>query len=170
MLEHLAGNTTRFATDRPTAFSWAKGPTALAQAKGAIERAVPEVLFACEQNAGRFTMAAGVTNVPSSGSSHVRSAGSTQAQDRIVCSSRRWEGLGWISERRSRHRWRMMLSGPPMPSSRRVAGMHEPFIRLMLIRISEISIGRSMLRVNSPGNHNVDAAQRGYYCRSEAGG
>lgn len=129
---------------------------------------MPEVLFACEQNAGCFTMAAVVTNVPSDGSVHVRSARWTPAQDRIVWSSRRWESLGWISGRRSRHHWRMMLSWQPMLSSRRVAGMHEPFIRLVLIRISEIRIGRSMPRENSPGNHNVDAAQRGYYCRSEA--
>jgi len=50
---HLANNTIRFATDRLTA---------LAQAKGAIERTVPAVLFVCEENAGRSQMAAELTN------------------------------------------------------------------------------------------------------------
>ena len=62
---------------------------------------MPEVLFACEQNAGRFTMAAVAamaamaTNVPSGGSSHVRSARSTQAQDlnRLVVAARGGPGL-----------------------------------------------------------------------------
>jgi hypothetical protein len=46
---HLATRTVRFATDRLTT---------LAQAKEAIEHPVPEVLFVCEQNAGRSQMAA----------------------------------------------------------------------------------------------------------------
>ena len=41
---HLAARTTRFASDRLTA---------LAQATGSIESPVLEVLFVCEQNAGR---------------------------------------------------------------------------------------------------------------------
>ena len=65
---HLASQTTRFATDRLTA---------LAQAKGAIESPVPEVLFVCEQNAGRSQMAAVLTNHLSGGRVHVRSAGSS---------------------------------------------------------------------------------------------
>ncbi len=65
---HLASQTTRFATDRLTA---------LAQAKGAIESPVPEVLFVCEQNAGRSQMAAVLTNFLGDGSVHVRSAGSS---------------------------------------------------------------------------------------------
>ncbi len=65
---HLASQTTRFATDRLTA---------LAQAKGAIESPVPEVLFVCEQNAGRSQMAAILTNHLSGGRVHVRSAGSS---------------------------------------------------------------------------------------------
>ncbi|TQL48883.1 protein-tyrosine-phosphatase [Homoserinimonas aerilata] len=64
---HLATNTARFASDRLTA---------LAQAKGAIESPVPEVLFVCEQNAGRSQMAAVLTNALSGGAVHVRSAGS----------------------------------------------------------------------------------------------
>jgi arsenate reductase len=67
---HLAANTTRFATDRLTA---------LAQAKGALETPVPEVLFVCEQNAGRSQMAAVLTNALSGGGVHVRSAGSAPA-------------------------------------------------------------------------------------------
>lgn len=69
---HLASNTTRFATDRLTA---------LAQAKGAIDHTVPEVLFVCEQNAGRSQMAAVLTNALSGGAVHVRSAGSAPAQE-----------------------------------------------------------------------------------------
>ncbi|GAA0995139.1 arsenate reductase ArsC [Subtercola frigoramans] len=67
---HLASNTIRFATDRLTA---------LAQAKGAIESLVPEVLFVCEQNAGRSQMAAALTHALSGGRVHVRSAGSLPA-------------------------------------------------------------------------------------------
>lgn len=67
---HLASQTVRFATDRLTA---------LAQAKGAIAREVPEVLFICEQNAGRSQMAAVLTNALSGGRVHVRSAGSMPA-------------------------------------------------------------------------------------------
>ena len=65
---HIASQTTRFATDRLTA---------LAQAKGAIESPVPEVLFVCEQNAGRSQMAAVLTNYLGEGRVHVRSAGSS---------------------------------------------------------------------------------------------
>jgi arsenate reductase len=69
---HLANNTIRFATDRLTA---------LAQAKGAIESPVPEVLFVCEQNAGRSQMAAALTQSLSAGRVHVRSAGSAPAHE-----------------------------------------------------------------------------------------
>ena len=64
---HVAARTVRFATDRLTA---------LAQARGAITREVPEVLFVCEQNAGRSQMAAVLTAHLSGGRVHVRSAGS----------------------------------------------------------------------------------------------
>ncbi len=67
---HLAQATRRFATDRLTA---------LAQAKGDIARPIPEVLFVCEQNAGRSQMAAALTAHLSGGKVHVRSAGSTPA-------------------------------------------------------------------------------------------
>ena len=67
---HLASQTARFARDRLVA---------LAQAKGAIEHAVPEVLFVCEQNAGRSQMAAVLTSHLSGGRVHVRSAGSAPA-------------------------------------------------------------------------------------------
>jgi arsenate reductase len=69
---HLANQTVRFATDRLTA---------LAQAKGAIVHDVPEVLFICEQNAGRSQMAAVITNALSGGRVHVRSAGSMPAAE-----------------------------------------------------------------------------------------
>ena len=65
---HLAAQTTRFATDRLTA---------LAQAKGAIDSPLPEVLFVCEQNAGRSQMAALLTDRLAAGRVHVRSAGSS---------------------------------------------------------------------------------------------
>lgn len=68
---HLASQTVRFATDRLTA---------LAQAKGAIESSVPEVLFVCEQNAGRSQMAAVLTNFLGEGRVHVRSAGSSPSE------------------------------------------------------------------------------------------
>jgi protein-tyrosine-phosphatase len=67
---HLASQTIRFATDRLTA---------LAQAKGAIGSPVPEVLFVCEQNAGRSQMAAVLTSFVGGGRVHVRSAGSSPA-------------------------------------------------------------------------------------------
>jgi len=69
---HLTSNTIRFATDRLTA---------LAQAKGAIESSLPEVLFVCEQNAGRSQMAAALTRALSGGAVHVRSAGSAPAHE-----------------------------------------------------------------------------------------
>lgn len=69
---HLSSNTIRFATDRLTA---------LAQAKGAIESPLAEVLFICEQNAGRSQMAAALTSSLSAGAVHVRSAGSAPAHE-----------------------------------------------------------------------------------------
>lgn len=69
---HLTNRTIRFTTDRLTA---------LAQAKGAIEASVPEILFVCEQNAGRSQMAAVLTRHLSAGRVHVRSAGSAPTQD-----------------------------------------------------------------------------------------
>lgn len=69
---HLTSRVTRFATDRLTA---------LAQAKGALAREVPEVLFVCEQNAGRSQMAAALTDHLARGRVHVRSAGSMPASD-----------------------------------------------------------------------------------------
>ena len=69
---HLANRVTRFATDRLTA---------LAQAKDAVARDVPEVLFVCEQNAGRSQMAAVLTHALAGDRVHVRSAGSMPAAD-----------------------------------------------------------------------------------------
>jgi protein-tyrosine-phosphatase len=64
---HLTALTGRFASDRLTA---------LAQAKGAIAKPVPEVLFVCVQNAGRSQMAAALLSHQAAGQVHVRSAGS----------------------------------------------------------------------------------------------
>ena len=69
---HLASQTARFASDRLTA---------LAQAKGAIASTVPEVLFVCEQNAGRSQMAAVLTAQLGRERVHVRSAGSAPAAE-----------------------------------------------------------------------------------------
>ena len=54
---------------------------ALAQAKGAVDSPLPEVLFVCEQNAGRSQMAAAITSALSGGAVHVRSAGSAPAHE-----------------------------------------------------------------------------------------
>lgn len=69
---HLTSRTIHFATERLTA---------LAQAKGALPTPLPEVLFVCEQNAGRSQMAAVLTAHLSGGRVHVRSAGSMPAQE-----------------------------------------------------------------------------------------
>ena len=49
---------------------------AVAQAEGLVAKALPEVLFVCEHNAGRSQMAAALTHELSSGQVAVRSAGS----------------------------------------------------------------------------------------------
>jgi arsenate reductase (thioredoxin) len=69
---HLASRVIRFATDRLTS---------LAEATGAITHDVPEVLFVCEQNAGRSQMAAVLTHGIAGDRVHVRSAGSAPAAE-----------------------------------------------------------------------------------------
>ena len=54
---------------------------ALAQAEGRITKDMPEVLFVCVHNAGRSQMAAGLVKLRSAGRIHVRSAGSTPADE-----------------------------------------------------------------------------------------
>jgi arsenate reductase (thioredoxin) len=54
---------------------------ALAQAEGTIVNEQPEVLFVCVHNAGRSQMAAGLVRLRSDGRVHVRSAGSTPADE-----------------------------------------------------------------------------------------
>jgi arsenate reductase (thioredoxin) len=54
---------------------------ALAQAEGMVAKQQPEVLFVCVQNAGRSQMAAGLVKLRSQGRIHVRSAGSTPAEE-----------------------------------------------------------------------------------------
>ncbi len=68
---HLPALACAFATDRLTA---------LAQAKGAIGKDVPEVLFLCVHNAGRSQMAAALLDHHAAGRVHVRSAGSQPAE------------------------------------------------------------------------------------------
>ena len=53
---------------------------ALAQAEGILGKDQPEVLFVCVHNAGRSQMAAGLLKLRSDGRIHVRSAGSTPAE------------------------------------------------------------------------------------------
>jgi arsenate reductase (thioredoxin) len=52
-----------------------------AQAEGAILKEVPEVLFVCVHNAGRSQMAAALLDHHAEGGVHVRSAGSTPADE-----------------------------------------------------------------------------------------
>lgn len=52
---------------------------ALAQAEQLVVKEQPEVLFVCVHNAGRSQMAAGLVKLRSQGRIHVRSAGSTPA-------------------------------------------------------------------------------------------
>ena len=54
---------------------------ALAQAEGKLTKEQPEVLFVCTHNAGRSQMAAGLVKLRSEGRIHVRSAGSTPAEE-----------------------------------------------------------------------------------------
>ena len=64
---HVPSLAYRFAQDRLLA---------LAQSKGAIPKAVPEVLFVCVQNSGRSQIAAGLLRKLAGDRVHVRSAGS----------------------------------------------------------------------------------------------
>ncbi len=54
---------------------------AAGQAEGVIEKEVPEVLFVCVHNAGRSQMAAALLDRAAEGRVHVRSAGSTPADE-----------------------------------------------------------------------------------------
>ena len=54
---------------------------ALGQAEGILGKDEPEVLFVCVHNAGRSQMAAGLLKLRSEGRIHVRSAGSTPAEE-----------------------------------------------------------------------------------------
>jgi arsenate reductase (thioredoxin) len=54
---------------------------AAGQAQGVIVKEVPEVLFVCVHNAGRSQMAAALLNRAAGGKVHVRSAGSTPANE-----------------------------------------------------------------------------------------
>ena len=54
---------------------------AVAQAEGSIVKEVPEVLFVCVHNAGRSQMAATLLDHHAEGRVHVRSAGSTPADE-----------------------------------------------------------------------------------------
>src|ERR671914_1217190 len=64
--------TYRFAKERLRAY---------AQAEGVFMKEVPEVLFVCVHNAGRSQMAAALLDSAAQGKVHVRSAGSTPADE-----------------------------------------------------------------------------------------
>jgi arsenate reductase len=70
--DHLSVLTYRFARERLRA---------LGQAEGTIAKDHPEVLFVCVHNAGRSQMAAGLLAKQAKGRVHVRSAGSTPAEE-----------------------------------------------------------------------------------------
>jgi arsenate reductase len=53
---------------------------AVAQAEGIVAKALPEVLFVCEHNAGRSQMAAGLAHELSGGTVAVRSAGTSPVE------------------------------------------------------------------------------------------
>jgi protein-tyrosine-phosphatase len=69
---HLPLLSERFARERLAA---------AAQVEGTMTREVPEVLFVCVHNAGRSQMAAALLDHHAQGGVHVRSAGSTPAED-----------------------------------------------------------------------------------------
>ena len=69
---HLPSLTKKFACDRLVA---------CAQSQGAFVKDVPEVLFVCVHNAGRSQMAAALLDHHANGKVHVRSAGSTPANE-----------------------------------------------------------------------------------------
>jgi arsenate reductase (thioredoxin) len=54
---------------------------AVARSEGSVMKEVPEVLFVCVHNAGRSQMAAGLLDRHANGRVHVRSAGSTPADE-----------------------------------------------------------------------------------------
>lgn len=67
---------------------------ALAQAEGIMTKDQPEVLFVCTHNAGRSQMAAGLVKLRSEGRVHVRSAGSTPADEINPAAVEAMEELG----------------------------------------------------------------------------
>jgi arsenate reductase len=67
---------------------------ALAQAEGKLLKEQPEVLFVCVHNAGRSQMAAGLVKLRSQGRIHVRSAGSTPADQINPAAIEAMEELG----------------------------------------------------------------------------
>jgi arsenate reductase len=67
---------------------------ALAQAEGTLAKEQPEVLFVCVHNAGRSQMAAGLVKLRSQGRVHVRSAGSTPANEINPAVAEAMEELG----------------------------------------------------------------------------
>jgi arsenate reductase (thioredoxin) len=69
---HVPVLTERFARERLQA---------VAQSEGSVVKEVPEVLFVCVHNAGRSQMAAALLDHHAGGRVHVRSAGSTPADE-----------------------------------------------------------------------------------------
>jgi len=67
---------------------------AVAQAEGKVDKLVPEVLFVCVHNAGRSQMAAALLDGYARGRIHVRSAGSTPADEIDPAVTEAMEELG----------------------------------------------------------------------------
>jgi len=84
--------------------------------QGEIVKEQPEVLFVCTHNAGRSQMAAGLVKLRSKGRIHVRSAGSTPADEINPAALEAMQEIGVdMSEeaRSSRSRSPTRLSRPP---------------------------------------------------------
>jgi protein-tyrosine-phosphatase len=67
---------------------------ALAQVEGKLVKEQPEVLFVCTHNAGRSQMAAGLVKLRSGDRIHVRSAGSTPADEINPAALKAMEEIG----------------------------------------------------------------------------
>jgi arsenate reductase len=91
---------------------------ALAQVQGSIAKGVPEVLFVCVHNAGRSQMAAALLDHHANGRVHVRSAGSTPANEINRAVVEAWPSSASTSRRNSRSRSRTSSLRPPTWSSR----------------------------------------------------
>jgi arsenate reductase (thioredoxin) len=87
---------------------------AVAQAEGTLVKEVPEILFVCVHNAGRSQMAAGLLDKHAEGRVHVRSAGSTPANQINPSVVEAMKEVGVASPSSSPNRLLTRLFGQPM--------------------------------------------------------